>query len=265
MRWRHLLIILAAVAVAGMLLVLPLAAVLVAALRQGLSVAIEALREADAQAAIWLSLLVTAITVPVNTVCGIAAAWCVTKYDFPGRRSLLVLIDLPLSVSPVVSGLVWVLLFGTQGWFGRAVQAADIQIIFAIPGIVLATMFVTFPFVVRTLVPLMQEQGRQQQEAATLLGAGFWQGFWRVTLPDIRWALLSGVLLCSARAMGEFGAVSVVSGHIPGLTETMPLHIETLYNGYQSAAAFAMAAVLALMAVFTLAAKSLMQWRMGSR
>ena len=255
--------ILLAVAVVALMLVLPLVTVFAEALARGLGTALASLADPDALAAIRLTLLVAAICVPLNTVCGIAAAWSVAKFDFPGKRLVMLLIEWPLTVSPIVSGLVWVLLFGANGWFGPALRDAGVQIVFALPGIVLATMFVTFPFVARSLVPLMQEQGREQEEAAALLGAGFWASFRRVTLPDIRWALLAGVLLCNARAMGEFGAVAVVSGHIPGQTETMPLHIETLYNGYQSAAAFTMAALLALLGLLTLALKAFLEWRVG--
>jgi sulfate transport system permease protein len=255
----------AALAVVGVLFVLPLGVVFSEAFSKGLPFVVDALLEPDAVSAIRLTLLVAAIAVPLNTVGGLAAAWCLTKFDFPGKRALQVVIELPLTISPVISGLVWVLLFGANGWFGHALAARDIQIVFAVPGIVLATVFVTFPFVARTVMPLMVAQGRTQEEAAAMLGAGFWSTFLRVTLPDIAWALLAGVLLCTARAMGEFGAVSVVSGHIPGVTETMPLHIETLYNDYQSAAAFAMAACLALFALFTLVVKALLEWRLGSR
>lgn len=251
--------------VVAVLFLLPLGTVFAEAFRHGLAFAVDALREPDALAAVRLTLLVAAIAVPLNTLCGLAAAWCLTKFDFPGKRALLVIIELPLTISPVISGLVWVLLFGANGWFGRALAAHDVQIIFAVPGIVLATIFVTFPFVARTVMPLMQAQGRAQEEAAAMLGAGFAATFLRVTLPDIAWALLAGVLLSTARAMGEFGAVSVVSGHIPGVTETMPLHIETLYNDYQSAAAFAMAACLGLFSLFTLAIKAALEWRLGSQ
>ena len=244
---------------------LPLAAVFTEALRNGLAAIPSALTDPDASAAVALTVEVAAISVTVNTVFGLTAAWCITKHDFRGRALLVTLIELPLSVSPVISGLTWVLLLGSHGWFGPALQAMGIQIVFATPGIVLATLFVTFPFVVRPLLPLMQEQGRQQEEAATLLGAGLWQTFWRITLPDIKWALLSGVLLCNARAMGEFGAVSVVSGHIPGVTETMPLQVEALYNGYQAPAAFTMAALLACLALVTLGAKAALEWFTGRR
>lgn len=248
-----------AILVGVLFLLLPLLAVFVEALRRGLPPALEAVADPDAVASIRLTLLVAAIAVPVNTIGGVAAAWCITKFDFPGRGAMLAFIELPFSVSPVISGLVWVLLFGAQGWFGPWLQERDIQIIFALPGLVLATVFVTFPFVARTLVPLMQEQGRSAEEAAATLGASGWQTFLRVTLPDIRWALLSGVLLCNARAMGEFGAVSVVSGHIRGETNTMPLHVEILYNEYQFVGAFAVAALLALLALVTLGAKAVLE------
>jgi sulfate transport system permease protein len=263
MKTRSWFLVGAALLVTAIVLVLPLLIVFVEALRRGAGVALASLADPDAVAAIRLTFVVVAIAVPINTFFGVAAAWCVAKFRFRGRGLLLVLIELPLSVSPVVAGLVWLLLFGAQGWFGPTLSNGDIQIVFALPGIVLATLFVTFPYVARTLVPLMQEQGTEPEEAAILLGAGFWSLFRRVTLPDIGWALLSGVLICTARALGEFGAVSLVSGHIPGLTETMPLHIETLYNGYQTAAAFAMAALLAAMALLTLGAKALLEWRIG--
>lgn len=234
-----------------LVLIMPLAVVLAEALKNGLGPALETLKDTDGIAAIWLTVEVTSIAVVANTLFGIAAAWLLTKYRFPGRTSLLVLVELPLSISPVVSGLVWLLLFGAQGWWGPALEQAGIHIAFAIPSIILATVFVTLPYVVRTLVPLMEQQGRDTEEAAALAGAGFWQILWRVTLPGARVALISGILLTTARAMGEFGAVSVVSGHIPGLTETMPLHIESLYNGYQTVAAFSMAALLACMALAT--------------
>jgi sulfate transport system permease protein len=260
----RLLLALAAMLVALLLLGLPLAAVFAEALRRGLPVAMEALEDPDTVAAIWLTLIVAAIAVPLNTLGGIAAAWCVAKHDFPGKRVLVTLIELPFSVSPVISGLVFVLIFGLQGWLGAWLQARDIQVIFALPGLVLATVFVTFPFVARTLIPLMQEQGREEEEAAATLGASGWQTFRRVTLPNVKWALLAGVLLCNARAMGEFGAVSVVSGHIRGETNTMPLHVEILYNEYQFAGAFAVAALLALLGLVTLAAKVVLE-RLTSR
>jgi sulfate transport system permease protein len=262
--WARRLAIAATAVVLGAFLLLPLLAVFTEALRRGWPAALAALAEEDALAAVRLTLLVAAIAVPVNTIGGLAASWCIAKFEFPGRQLLLTLIELPFSVSPVISGLVWVLLFGAQGWLGPWLQQHDIQIIFALPGLVLATVFVTFPFVARSLVPLMQDQGREAEEAAATLGASGLQTFLRVTLPDIRWALLSGVLLCNARAMGEFGAVSVVSGHIRGETNTMPLHVEILYNEYQFVAAFAVAALLALLALVTLAAKLVLE-RLGAR
>lgn len=251
--------------VALVLLVLPLAAVFAEALRRGAAVAWRAILEEDSLAAMRLTLVVALLSVPVNLVGGVAAAWCVAKHDFPGKRLLVTLIELPFSVSPVIAGLVFVLIFGAQGWLGGWLQARDIQVIFALPGLVLATVFVTFPFVARTLIPLMQEQGREEEEAAATLGATGLQTFWRVTLPNVKWALLSGVLLCNARAMGEFGAVSVVSGHIRGETNTMPLHVEILYNEYQFAGAFAVAALLALLGLVTLAAKTVLERRTGRR
>jgi sulfate transport system permease protein len=224
---------------------------------------VEALREPDALAAIRLTLITAAIAVPANLVFGVAISWAITKYDFPGKGFLITLVDLPLSVSPVVAGMVYVLLFGANGWIGPWLQRHDIQIVFAVPGIVLATIFVTFPFVARELIPLMTEQGRDDEQAAVALGASGWQTFWHVTLPNIRWGLLYGVLLCNARAMGEFGAVSVVSGHIRGETNTMPLHVEILYNEYNFVAAFAVASVLALLALVTLVLKSALEWRYG--
>ncbi|MCR0983670.1 sulfate ABC transporter permease subunit CysW [Roseomonas populi] len=257
--WVRRLLAAAAVLVALVMLALPLTAVFVEALRRGLPVALEAITEPDTLAAVRLTLLVALITVPVNLVGGLAAAWCIAKFDFPGKRLLTTLIDLPFSVSPVIAGLVFVLIFGAQGWLGPWLQARDIQIIFALPGLVLATLFVTFPFVARTVLPLMQEQGRDEEEAAATLGAGGLQTFLMVTLPNVKWGLLAGVLLCNARAMGEFGAVSVVSGHIRGETNTMPLHVEILYNEYQFAGAFAVAALLALLGLVTLTAKTLLE------
>jgi sulfate/thiosulfate transport system permease protein len=242
-------------------LVLPLAAVFHEALKKGWQVYVAAISEPDALAAIKLTLLAAAIAVPLNTVFGVAAAWAIAKFDFRGKNVLITFIDLPFSVSPVISGLIYVLIFGLQGWLGGWLQGHDVKIIFAVPGIVLATVFVTFPFVARELIPLMQAQGREEEEAAVVLGAGGWHMFWRVTLPNIKWGLLYGVILCNARAMGEFGAVSVVSGHIRGETNTMPLHIEILYNEYQFAAAFAVASLLALLALVTLAAKSFVEGR----
>lgn len=247
----------------ALVLLLPLGAVFVEAFRDGVSAWTTAIAEPDALSAIKLTLLVAAIAVPVNLVFGIAAAWLIAKHDFRGKDWLLTLIDLPFSVSPVVSGLIYVLVFGAHGWLGPWLQAHDIEIIFAIPGIVLATIFVTFPFLARELVPLMIAQGRAEEEAALSLGANGWQTFLHVTLPNIRWGLLYGVLLTNARAMGEFGAVSVVSGHIRGETNTMPLHVEVLYNEYNFVAAFAVASLLALLALLTLGIKSFLEWRHG--
>lgn len=242
-------------------LVLPLAAVFAEALRKGAGAYLEALREPDAWSAIRLTLLTAAVAVPLNLVFGIAAAWAIAKYEFRGKAFLTTLVDLPFSVSPVVAGLIYVLVFGAQGWFGPWLAAHDIKIVFAVPGIILATIFVTFPFIARELIPLMQAQGSDEEQAAIVLGATGWQTFWRVTLPNIKWGLVYGVILCNARAMGEFGAVSVVSGHIRGQTNTMPLHVEVLYNEYQSVAAFAVASLLALLALVTLAIKSFVQWK----
>ena len=245
----------------AVVVVLPLGVVFVEAFNAGLGAWGAAVIEPDARSAIKLTLLVAAIAVPLNMIFGVAAAWAIAKHDFRGKTFLLSLIDLPFSVSPVVAGLIYVLLFGAQGWFGPWLLSHDIQIIFAVPGILLATIFVTFPFVARELIPLMQEQGRSDEEAALSLGANGWQTLWFVTLPNIRWGLLYGVLLCNARAMGEFGAVSVVSGHIRGETNTMPLHVEVLYNEYNFVAAFAVASLLALLALVTLALKSFLEWR----
>ena len=242
-------------------LVLPLAAVFTEALRKGFEAYWEALQEPDAWSAIRLTFITALIAVPLNLVFGIAAAWAIAKYEFTGKAFLTTLVDLPFSVSPVVAGLIYVLMFGAQGWFGPWLQANDIKIIFAVPGIVLATVFVTFPFIARELIPLMQAQGNDEEQAAIVLGATGWQTFWHVTLPNIKWGLIYGVILCNARAMGEFGAVSVVSGHIRGQTNTMPLHVEILYNEYQSVAAFAVASLLALLALVTLAIKSVVEWR----
>jgi sulfate transport system permease protein len=242
-------------------LVLPLAAVFTEALRKGVDAYWEALKEPDAWSAIRLTFITALIAVPLNLVFGVAAAWAIAKYEFRGKAFLTTLVDLPFSVSPVVAGLIYVLMFGAQGWFGPWLQAHDIKIIFAVPGIVLATVFVTFPFIARELIPLMQAQGNEEEQAAIVLGATGWQTFWYVTLPNIKWGLIYGVILCNARAMGEFGAVSVVSGHIRGQTNTMPLHVEILYNEYQSAAAFAVASLLALLALVTLVIKSVVEWR----
>lgn len=263
--WLRAALILAALLLAVLIFVLPLAAVFAEALRRGWGPALAAIAEEDTRAAIRLTLLVAAIAVPVNLVGGVAAAWAIAKFDFTGKRLLTTLIELPFSVSPVISGLVYVLLFGAQGFLGPWLREHDIQIIFALPGLVLATIFVTFPFVARTLIPLMQEQGREEEEAAMTLGASGFSIFFRVTLPNVKWALLAGVLLCNARAMGEFGAVSVVSGHVRGQTNTMPLHVEILYNEYMFVAAFAVAALLALLGLVTLAAKTLLEARIGRR
>ncbi|MBC7604775.1 MAG: sulfate ABC transporter permease subunit CysW [Ramlibacter sp.] len=242
-------------------LVLPLAAVFVEAFRKGLDAYIAALQEPDAWSAIRLTAITAAIAVPLNLVFGVAAAWCIAKFEFRGKAFLTTLVDLPFSVSPVVAGLIYVLVFGAQGWFGPWLAEHNIKIVFAVPGIVLATVFVTFPFIARELIPLMQAQGTEEEQAAIVLGATGWQTFWYVTLPNIKWGLIYGVILCNARAMGEFGAVSVVSGHIRGQTNTMPLHVEILYNEYQSVAAFAVASLLALLALVTLAIKSIVEWR----
>ena len=242
-------------------LVLPLAAVFTEALRKGWEAYWAALMEPDAWSAIRLTLLTAAIAVPLNLVFGVAAAWAIAKYEFRGKAFLTTLVDLPFSVSPVVAGLTYVLVFGAQGWLGPWLAAHDIKVVFAVPGIILATVFVTFPFIARELIPLMQAQGNEEEQAAIVLGASGWQTFWHVTLPNIKWGLIYGVILCNARAMGEFGAVSVVSGHIRGQTNTMPLHVEILYNEYQSAAAFAVASLLALLALVTLAIKTWVEWR----
>ena len=242
-------------------LLMPLTAVFVEAFRRGWGVYLAALVEPDALSAIQLTLLIAVLAVPLNLVFGVAAAWAITKFDFRGKQLLISLIDLPFSVSPVISGLVFVLVFGAQGWLGPWLSEHGIRIIFAVPGMVLATVFVTFPFVARELIPLMQAQGRDEEEAALVLGASGWQMFRTVTLPNIKWALLYGVILCNARAMGEFGAVSVVSGHIRGQTNTMPLHVEILYNEYQFAAAFAVASLLAMLALVTLVVKTYVEWR----
>jgi sulfate transport system permease protein len=249
----------------GLFLLLPLVLVFTEALRAGLPGFIKAIAEPDALAAIRLTLLVAAISVPANMVFGIAAAWAIAKYDFKGKSFVITLIDLPFSVSPVIAGLVYVLLFGAQGYFGGWLSNHNIEIIFALPGIVLATMFVTFPFVARELIPLMQEQGTGDEEAALSLGASGFKTFLYVTLPNVKWALLYGVLLCNARAMGEFGAVAVVSGKIRGFTNTMPLHVEILYNEYAFTAAFAVASLLAMLALLTLAVKALLEWRYGDQ
>jgi sulfate transport system permease protein len=255
------ILIAAALAFLGLFLLLPLITVFVEALRQGFGAYLAGITEPDALAAIRLTLLVAAIAVPLNLMFGVMAAWAIAKFEFQGKSLLITLIDLPFSVSPVIAGLIYVLLFGAQGLLGPWLAEHDIKIIFAVPGIVLATIFVTFPFVARELIPLMQEQGAEEEEAARMLGAGGLQIFLRITLPNVKWGLLYGVLLCNARAMGEFGAVSVVSGHIRGLTNTMPLHVEILYNEYNFVAAFAVASLLTLLALLTLVLKVALEWR----
>ena len=262
--WTRGIVIILALAWLGLFLLLPLITVFAEAPRQGLGAFVEAIVEPDALAAIRLTLLVAAIAVPLNCAFGLAASWAIAKFEFRGKSLLTTFIDLPFSVSPVISGLIYVLMFGAQGWFGPWLKAHGIEIVFAVPGIVLATIFVTFPFVARELIPLMQEQGTEDEEAALSLGASGWQTFRRVTLPNVKWGLLYGVLLCNARAMGEFGAVSVVSGHIRGLTNTMPLHVEILYNEYQFMASFAVASLLALLAIVTLVLKAGLEWRFGA-
>ncbi|MDP0498479.1 MAG: sulfate ABC transporter permease subunit CysW [Verrucomicrobiota bacterium JB022] len=246
-----------------LVLVAPLGAVFAEAFRKGVELFCATFQDPDAQHAIYLTLLVAVISVPLNLVFGLVASWLIAKHDFAGKSFLLTLIDLPFSVSPVIAGLIFVLLFGAHGFLGPWLDSMGVQIVFAVPGIVLATVFITFPFVARELIPAMQATGREEEQAAYLLGASGWQIFWRVTLPNVRWALLYGVLLCNARAMGEFGAVSVVSGHIRGMTNTVPLHVEILYNEYNFVAAFAMATSLALLALLTLAGKSLIEWRLA--
>ena len=260
--WLRALLLTIALAFVALFLLLPLIAVFTYAFEKGLEIYVASLTDADARAAIRLTLIVAAISVPANTLFGVAAAWLITRFTFRGKNLLVSLIDLPFAVSPVISGLVFVLLFGAQGWLAPWLVAHDIKIIFAVPGIVLATTFVTFPFVARELIPLMQAQGSEQEQAALTLGASGWSMFWRVTLPKIGWGLAYGVILCNARAIGEFGAVSVVSGHIRGLTNTMPLHVEILYNEYNRTAAFAVASLLALLALATLVLKQLIGWRM---
>jgi len=244
-------------------LFVPLAAVFTEALRKGFDTYITALVDPDALSAIKLTFIAALIAVPLNLVFGVAAAWAITKFEFKGKSILITLIDLPFAVSPVIAGLIYVLIFGIQGWFGSALVDNDIKVIFAIPGIVLATIFVTFPFVARELIPLMQAQGKDEEEAGLVLGASGWQILWRITLPNVKWGLLYGVILTNARAMGEFGAVSVVSGHIRGMTNTLPLHVEILYNEYNYAAAFAVASLLALLALVTLALKTFVEWQVA--
>jgi sulfate transport system permease protein len=257
--WAKVVIVGLVLAFLGLVLILPLAAVFAEALRKGLQPALDAISTPDAWAAIKLTLITAGITVPFNALFGLCAAWAIAKHEFVGKPLLITLIDLPFSVSPVVAGLIYVLVFGLQGWFGERLIDHDIKIIFAIPGIVLATIFVTFPFIARELIPLMQEQGVSEEEAAVSMGASGLYTFWRVTAPNVRWGLLYGVLLCNARAMGEFGAVSVVSGHIRGLTNTMPLHVEILYNEYDFVSAFAVAGLLCLLAIVTLVLKSVLE------
>ena len=260
-RWVRWVLTGIALTFIALFLVLPLAAVFTEALRKGLEAYWQGLNEPDAWSAIRLTLIAAVIAVPLNLVFGVAAAWCIAKYEFKGKAFLTTLIDLPFSISPVVAGLMYVLVFGAHGWLGPWLAEHDIKIIFAVPGIVLATVFVTFPFVARELIPLMQSQGSDEEQAAIVLGASGWQTFWKVTLPNIKWGLLYGVILCNARAMGEFGAVSVVSGHIRGQTNTIPLHVEILYNEYQSVAAFAAASLLALLALVTLVIKTVAEWK----
>jgi len=259
MRWGLTAIALGFLA---LFLALPLAAVFSQAFEKGLAVYLTAIREPDTLSAVKLTLITAAVAVPLNLVFGIIASWCIAKFSFPGKNLLITLIDLPFSVSPVISGLIYVLIFGRQGWLGPFLEAHDIRIIFAVPGIILATIFVTFPFVARELIPLMEAQGKDEEEAALVLGASGLQTFFRVTLPNIRWGILYGVILCNARAMGEFGAVSVVSGHIRGSTNTIPLQVEILYNEYNYGAAFAVASLLALLAVVTLIVKSAVEWKL---
>jgi sulfate transport system permease protein len=260
--WLRAALIFVALAFLTLFLFVPLVAVFAEAFKKGWQAYIAAITDPDAVSAIKLTLIAAFISVPLNLVFGIAASWAIAKFEFRGKSILLTLIDLPFSVSPVISGLIYVLMFGAQGWFGPWLQAHDIKILFAVPGIVLATVFITFPFVARELIPLMQAQGTEEEEAALVLGASGWNTFRRVTLPNIKWGLLYGVILCNARAMGEFGAVSVVSGHIRGETNTMPLQVEILYNEYNFAAAFAIASLLALLALVTLAIKSFIEWQL---
>jgi sulfate transport system permease protein len=261
--WLRRLLIAVALAFLASFLLLPLLLVFTEALRNGVATYWAALADPETRSALRLTLVAAGIAVPLNLVFGVAAAWAIAKFEFRGKAVLISLIDLPFSVSPVVAGLIYVLIFGAQGWAGPWLVEHNVEVIFAVPGIVLATIFVTFPFVARELIPLMQEQGSEQEQAALTLGASGWQAFWNVTLPNIRWGLLYGVLLCNARAMGEFGAVSVVSGHIRGLTNTLPLHVEILYNEYQFAAAFAVASLLAGLALVTLGLKTWLEWRHG--
>jgi sulfate transport system permease protein len=259
--WVRWLLIMITICFLSLFLFVPLAAVFTEALSKGFDVYLAAITEADALSSMKLTLIAAAIAVPLNLVFGVAAAWAIAKFEFKGKSILITLIDLPFAVSPVIAGLIYVLIFGLQGWFGSWLSDHDFKIIFAIPGIVLATIFVTFPFVARELIPLMQAQGKEEEEAALVLGASGWQILWRITLPNVKWGLLYGVILTNARAMGEFGPVSVVSGHIRGLTNTMPLHVEILYNEYNYAAAFAVASLLAFLALITLALKTFVEWQ----
>ena len=261
-RWVRYLLLTVGLGFLFFFLGLPLVAVLVEALAQGVPVYLEALKEPETRSAIWLTVAIALAVLPFNVVFGVAAAWAIAKFEFKGKSLLITLIDLPFAVSPVVAGLVFILLFGAQGTFGPWLAEHDIKIIFAVPGMILATLFITFPFIARELIPLMQSQGKDEEEAAVSLGASGWQMFWRVTLPNIKWGLLYGVILANARAMGEFGAVSVVSGHIRGETNTLPLHVEILYNEYNAIGAFAAASILALLALVTLVAKTIVEWRM---
>lgn len=262
--WVRYLLIFTALSFLTLFLFVPLAAVFTEALRKGFGTYVTALLDPDALSAIKLTFIAAIIAVPLNLVFGVAAAWAIAKFEFKGKSILITLIDLPFAVSPVIAGLIYVLIFGLQGWFGSSLVDNDIKVIFALPGIVLATVFVTFPFVARELIPLMQAQGKDEEEAGLVLGASGWQILWRITLPNVKWGLLYGVILTNARAMGEFGAVSVVSGHIRGMTNTLPLHVEILYNEYNYAAAFAVASLLALLALVTLALKTFVEWKAAS-
>ncbi|MFD1120916.1 sulfate ABC transporter permease subunit CysW [Methylophilus flavus] len=262
--WVRWALIATALVFLGLFLLIPLAAVFAEALRKGWGVYLAAITDSDALSAMKLTLIASLVAVPLNLVFGVAAAWAITKFDFPGKSFLITLIDLPFAVSPVIAGLIFVLIFGLQGWFGEWLIDHDYKVIFAVPGIILATIFITFPFVARELIPLMEAQGKEEEEAALVLGASGWKILWHVTLPNVKWGLMYGVILTNARAMGEFGAVSVVSGHIRGMTNTMPLHVEILYNEYNYAAAFAVASLLTLLALVTLVLKTYVEWRASS-
>ncbi|MCU0242723.1 MAG: sulfate ABC transporter permease subunit CysW [Vicinamibacteria bacterium] len=259
--WMRVALTLIALAFLVIFLAVPLVSVFVQAFEKGSAAYLAAIREPDAWAAVKLTVLTAIVVVPLNIVFGLAAAWAITKFDFRGKQLLVTLIDMPFAISPVISGMIFVLLFGRRGWLGPLLEAHDVQIVFAVPGILIATLFVTFPFVARELIPIMQACGTDEEEAARVLGAGGWQLFWRVTLPNVKWGLLYGIILCNARAMGEFGAVSVVSGHVRGLTNTLPLHVEILYNEYRFQAAFAAASLLTMLALVTLLVKSWIEWR----